>query len=95
MNFDGIDLADVSKIEFAFSQNKGSTPLKVTEYPGSGTVKVGDGMVGVIWTPEETMLFEADKSFYADTRITMSDTEYQPQTPIVRIVMNATLFERG
>jgi hypothetical protein len=93
IGLNGIDIADVAKIEFAFSQNIGSSPLKLAEYPGDNTVDLGDNMIGVIWTPEETMLFEARKPFYADTRITMHDTEYQPETPIVKLQMNPTLFE--
>jgi hypothetical protein len=93
MSLNGIDLADVAKIEFAFSQNIHSTPLKVAEFPGDGVLDLGNNILGVIWTPEETMLFEAGKSFYADTRITMNDTEYQPETPIVKLQMNPTLFE--
>ena len=93
MSLNGIDVADIAKVEFAFSQNVGSTPLKLAEFPGEGTVDLGNNMIGVIWTPEETMLFEAGKSFYADTRITRHDSEYQPQTPIVKLLMEATLFE--
>ena len=93
MKFNGIDLSDVEKIEFAFSQNTRSTPLKVAEFPGNDVVAVDDNVIGVIWTPEDTMLFEAGKSFYADTRITMKGSEYQPKTPIVTLKMNPTLFE--
>lgn len=93
MSLNGIDLADVAKIEFAFSQNIHSTPLKIAEFPGDGVVDLGDNILGVIWTPEETMRFEAGKPFFADTRITLHDTEYQPETPIVRLQMNPTLFE--
>ena len=93
MKFNGIDLADVSKIEFAFSQNINSTPLKVAEYPGDGVIDLDNNVLGVIWTPEETALFEGGKTFFADTRITMKDTEYQPETPILRLTMNPTLFD--
>lgn len=95
MKFNGIDLADVDKIEFAFSQNIHSTPLKVAEYPGDCVVEIDDNTLGVIWTPEETMLFEGGKAFYADTRITLNYTEYQPKTPILKLKMNPTLFERA
>lgn len=95
MNFHGVDMADVSKIEFAFSQEIGSAPLKAAEYPGDGTQKVSDNTIGIEWTAEETALFEAGKPFYADTRITLKSTVYQPETPILRLKMNATLFEDG
>ena len=93
MNFNGIDLSNVSKIEFAFSQNVGGTPLKVAEYPSEGTQLIAENLIGIVWTKEETDLFEAGKWFYADTRITMKDSEYQPETPIVKLKMNPTLFE--
>ena len=93
MNFQGIDLTTVSKIEFAFSQEIGQAPLKVAEYPGANTELVTDNMIGVIWTPEETALFKAGKPFYADTRITLSDSVYQPETPVLKLMMNPTLFE--
>ena len=93
MSLLGIDVADVAKVEFAFSQNMYSTPLKLAEFPGEGTVDLGDNMIGVIWTPEDTMLFEGGQAFYADTRITLHDSEYQPQTPIIKLKMDLTLFE--
>jgi len=92
-NFQGLDWSTVSKIEFAFSQNIGEAPLKTATYPNTDTTLVTDNVVGVIWTAEETALFKPDKPFYADTRITLSDSEYQPETPIVKLVMNPTLFE--
>lgn len=96
MNFQGISLEDVSKIEFAFSQEIGKPPLKTAVYPAdSCTMKLSDNQVGVVWTQEETALFKSDMYFYADTRITMADTEFQPQTPIVKLRMEETLFEKG
>lgn len=95
MNFNGIDLNDVSKIEFAFSQEIGQAPLKVAEYPSNNAILVTDNMVGIVWTAEDTALFKAGKTFYADTRITLNDSVYQPETPILKLVMNPTLFERG
>ena len=93
MNFNGIDLNNVSKIEFAFSQDIGGTPLKIAQYPSDGTQLVGGNVIGIEWTKEETELFEAGKTFYADTRITLKDSEFQPETPIVKLKMNPTLFE--
>ena len=95
MEFHGIILDDVEKIEFAFSQKVGEAPLKTAVFPSETAVLVTDSMIGVVWTAEETALFEPDKQFYADTRITMKNTEYQPETPIIRLKMNPTLFEQG
>lgn len=93
LNFRGVDLAAVSTIELAFAQKKGETPLKTATYPGTGTVLIGDSLIGVEWSKEETALFDAGKSFYLDTRITMADSPYQPSTPIIKLVMNPTLFK--
>lgn len=94
INLNGIDMNDISQIEFAFSQNIGDPPLKTTIYPSEDVVYVTEQVVGVVWRKEETALFEAGKPFYADTRITLKDSEYQPETPIVKLKMNPTLFER-
>lgn len=93
MNFNGIDLTNVSKIEFAFSQEIGKAPLKVAEYPSENTVLIADNMIGIAWTQEETALFKGGKHFFADTRITLNDSKYQPETPILRLTMEPTLFE--
>lgn len=94
MNFSGINLDDVSQIEFAFAQNVGSTPLKTVIYPSETAVLITDSMIGIVWQKEETALFEPNKYFFADTRITLKDSKYQPETPIIRLKMNPTLFER-
>lgn len=93
-NFHGLDLSKVSKIEFAFSQNLDSKPLKTSEYPSENVTKMTDNSIAVMWTAEETALFEADRCFYADTRITLSDSDAQPETPIVKLRMKPTLFEK-
>lgn len=93
LNFRGVDLNDVSKIEFAFSQNIGDEPLKMAEYPGKGVQLVAENVIGVEWTKDETALFEAGKPFYADTRITLKDSGFQPYTPILKLTMNPTLFK--
>ena len=95
INFKGIDLNTVSKVEFAFSQNVGEAPLKVETYPGENVVKLSDSSLGVVWTTADTALFEAGKPFYADTRITLVSSSYQPETPILKLRMNPTLFEKA
>ena len=95
MNFHGIILDDVQKIEFAFAQNIGDTPLKTAVFPSGTAVVLSEDTLGIVWTQEETALFEPNKTFYADTRITMKNSVYQPETPIIKLKMNATLFEQG
>lgn len=93
VNLVGEDLASASKIEFAFSQNIEEAPLKTAEYPGGNAFHIADNMVGVVWTKEDTEKFESGKPFYMDTRITLSNSAYQPETPIIKLIMNPTLFE--
>lgn len=93
LNFSGVDFDLVEKIEFAFSQRIGATPLKTAEYPSQRAFKVSANLVGVEWTKEETAMFEAGKPFYADTRITLNSSDYQPETHIVKLMMYPTLFE--
>lgn len=94
-NFLGVDLAQVSKVEFAFSQDIGETPLKVESYPGGDVIKISDTSLGVKFSADDTALFEAGQYFYADTRITMTGSEYQPETVIMKLKMNPTLFEKA
>lgn len=85
----GMDVDLVSKIEFIFVQGNKS---KSFEYPSSHAMKIDDRTIGVIWTPADKSIFKAD-SMQMDTRITLKDSEYQPETSIVPLIMNNTLFE--
>lgn len=94
MNFSGVDISAVSKIEFAFSQEVWEKPLKTAEYPNKDAIHIADNLFGIVWTAEDTKKFEAGKEFYCDTRISLKGTSYQPETPILKLKMNPTLFER-
>lgn len=88
-----LDLDAVKKIEFVFKQKGNSdTALKTATYPGDATRKGTENIILIPWTQAETYLFQAGKSFYLDTRISMRDTNDQPETNIVELVMNPTLF---
>jgi hypothetical protein len=63
------------------------------EFPSDDVVDLGNNTLGVIFTQSETTLFDGGKAFYADTRITMKDSTYQPETPILKVQMNPTLFD--
>ena len=94
-HFKGLNMDRVEKIEFAFSQRVGESPLKVETYPGENTILTSSNSVGVFWLAGETELFEAGSSFFADTRITLNDTIFQPETNVVKLTMKPTLFEKG
>ena len=85
----GMDVNLVNKIEFIFVQ--GNKSKKFT-YPSSQTIKIDDRTIGIIWTPSDKAMFKAD-AMQMDSRITLKDSPYQPDTNIVPVIMNDTLFE--
>lgn len=89
-----IDLDTVKKIEFLFKQkgNSSDTALKTATYPGDAKRKGTENIILIPWSQEETYRFSSGKSFYLDTRITLNDTDNQPETNIVELAMNPTLF---
>lgn len=97
VKFEGVSVEDISKIEFVFAQEiTGNSSIRKTSlYDRSGEgVIYEDGIFYVPWTPEETYSFKAQCPFYMDTRITLASSPYQPQTNIVQLIMDATLFTR-
>lgn len=84
----------VATVDFIFKQHrKQSDPVLVSKkYPGD--VERKDGVYLVPMTEAETALFAADKTFYMDTRI-ISQNGKIPETPIVALFMNETLFSFG
>lgn len=92
-----IDLDGVEKIEFVFKKEKDqkANAIKTAVYPDNAIRRTGENIVLVPWTQAETYLFQAGKSLYLDTRITMRDTDDQPETNIVQLEMSTTLFEEA
>lgn len=84
-----MDVSLVSKVEFIFAQGNRS---KSFQYPSDETVEIDDRTIGIIWQPADKSIFKAD-SMQMDTRITLKDSPYQPDTPIVPFVMTDTLFK--
>ena len=86
----GIDMDAVSKIEFVLVQGD----KKLTwEYPSARTIADGN-IVNLIFTESETWEFTPNMAISIDTRITLKDSEYQPETEIVKVFMRGTLFEK-
>lgn len=85
----GVDVDLVSKVEFIFVQGNRS---KEFSYPSSAAYKMDDRTIGIIWTPADKEKFKAD-AMQMDTRITLKDSPYQPDTTIVPVIMNDTLFK--
>ena len=93
VKFDGVSLDDVEKIEFAFSKNDSMDTVKTDEWPGTATRKGTENVILVPFTYDETRDFSG--VFRMDTRITMKGTTDQPETPVLELEMNDTLFEEG
>lgn len=86
----GMDIDLIERVEFVFVQ--GNVRREVV-FPSDETMKIDDRTVGVIWTKEQTLAFETVKVVSMDTRITLKDSEFQPETSIERFFINDTLFE--
>ena len=100
VSFDGVDLDDVSQIEFVFTQTrtgavkKSWTWISSAEGPGGLSARSGNKIL-VPWSREDTYLFQENAAFFMDTRITLTESSDNPETPIVPLRMNPTLFEEG
>lgn len=95
VELEGLDITDVEYVEFVFKRNKRmqSIAIKSLRYPEQ--VQYADGSMLIPWTMEETYAIPAGEKFYMDTRIHLKSTQDMPETPIVSLVMNPTLFEEG
>ena len=87
----GINLDKVEQIEFIFKQGK---TTKEFIYPSEVAIRrPNDNIVDLSWDSEDTYMF---KPTYMDmdTRIYLKDTDEQPETQIVNLKLNPTLFEK-
>jgi hypothetical protein len=95
--FDGLAVEDIREIAFGFSQTRTSPPIKTNRYSAlplrPGDVELVDGAFLVPFSAEDTWAFKPDTAFYMDTSVTLPGTADTPQTPIVQLRMDRTLFE--
>ena len=75
----GMDLDDVSRIEFVFKQKNynGFPAIKSNVWPDDCTRQEGQNIILIPWTREETL----------------RDSTDQPQTEILTLKMSPTLFQ--
>lgn len=86
------DLNGVERVEFLFVQGK--KQLAFT-YPSERARRVnGENVIELIWREEDTWLFQPSSTVKMDTKITVADSDYNPETEILRLVFAPTLFER-
>lgn len=99
VKFTGIDLDDVSKIEFLFKtdnkENGRAVKTSVYKSSGTGDAQRRDGTEDIIdipWSKAETYRFPSGKEFYMDTRITLTDSSENPVTQVLSLRMDESLF---
>lgn len=92
-----LDLDTVERIEFVFKQEKrlNSDIVKVNTYPDDCTRQENTNVILIPWTRDETFRFASGRLLYMDTRITLRNSDNQPETEILPIKMNPTLFREG
>lgn len=89
----GVEPDIIQEIIFLFKQKCSETAeATLTKVYPSEFVTYSDGVYHVRWTQEETRLFDEELLFYMDTRIVLTDGKI-PETRIVTLKMNKTLFE--
>ena len=95
VRFNRIANSDISTIEFLFRQEKAenSEPHLLKTYPTEVEYDPERDRYLVPWTEGETALFLEDHEMYLDTRIRLKGNNAVPETNIVKLIMNGTLFE--
>ena len=91
----GLDLDDVSRIEFVFKQKsfRSFPTIKSNVWPDDCTRQEGQNIILIPWTRKETYRFLGGETLYMDTRITLRDSTDQPQPEILALKMSPTLFQ--
>lgn len=91
----GMDLDLIESIEFIFKQ--GENRVKKFVYPSTNAVRGDDekDIVYLFWKQRDTMVFNTKDIVEMDTRIHVIDSEQNPETPIIPIRLEPTLFGRG
>lgn len=93
VNLKGIDVDSIERIEFIFRKMPTPTAVMVkkAEYPLDVTYE--DERFVIHWSAAETYKLKSGEKFFMDTRVTLKDSADQPETNIVALIMNPTLFE--
>lgn len=86
----GMDVNLIDSMEFIFKQ--GEKEMNFT-YPSEKAIKQNDNTISLVWTKEETYYFNS-ANIQIDTRITLKDSQYQPETKIANVFMKPTLFHK-
>lgn len=87
----GIDVSLCERIEFVCVQGEAR---KLFEWPSDKATQTGERTIALDWTAEDKAAF-APGIVKMDTRITLKDSEHQPETEIVSFMMSDTLFREA
>lgn len=86
----GMNLDLIEKVEFILESKDARMEY---EHPSDRTFADGN-IINLIFTEPESWTFKAGSRIEIDTRITLKDSEYQPETAIASVTMKRTLFEQ-
>ena len=100
VEIDDPDVDHIDSIEFIFKQEQGGETLKTAYWSRDGESrdaekKDAENVIMVLFSREDSYKFVQDDMFQLDTRIHYENTITNPYTNIIRLRMNATLFESG
>ena len=94
VRFIGLDLDDVSSIDFRIQQN---SVVWEFSYPSNSASRRAESedIVDVVWTEADTWKFHRNHEVLMDTKVHLADSWENPQTPIVSFQIGRTLFEES
>lgn len=88
------NISAIEEIEFIFRQGD---ITKTFAYPSDNVTVVENNtcehVIGIHWSKKDTFMFNCKDCIRMDTRIHLAGCDDNPETPIVKIKMNETLFE--
>lgn len=89
----GIPLDEVESIKFVFSQF--SERKLFFTYPSEKALRGENDTIELLWSKEESYLFMPDKTIFMDSFIKLFGSDNNPETPIIKLMMNPTLFKEN
>lgn len=98
ISFANIDFSTIKSIDFVFKkeQSEEAAVIKSSTYMADGTgdaqKRDGENVIEIPFSREDTLKFEANEPFYMDPRIRLFDSPVEPETSIIKLRMNPTLF---
>ena len=97
VRFNRLAVDDIETIDFLFRQERDETsePYVTKTYPTDVTYDAERNRYMVPLSEDETALFLEDHEFFMDTKITLKGNGMVPETNIIRLIMNGTLFDDG